>query len=621
MCGIAGIVTVDHRDLKAPLERMSEAIAHRGPDHSGMYTGQQVGLAHRRLSIVDLSAHANQPMYSPDGRYILVYNGEVYNFRELKSELGDYPYQTKSDTEVIIAAFMKWGANSFTRFNGMFAFGLWDTVENTLYLVRDKSGIKPVYYAQGKDYFLFSSEVRSLLASGSVPRKLDNEGVLEYFQYQTVHAPRTLVEGVRMLEAGYYLKIKTTPALSVENICYGSFRDIVGTNIIRKDEKEIRQDIYHLLQKSVERRMIADVPMGAFLSGGIDSSVLVGLMAQLSNEPVNTFNVNFDESEYSEARYAEMIARKFNTRHTEIRLQPKDFLASLPDALAAIDHPSGDGPNTWIVSREVRKRGIKVAFSGLGGDELFAGYAHFKRALVYDKYAAWAKMPQWLKGSVGDALKKMKPSVSTNKFAEILKMKSWDLSHTYPIGRRMFLDAELSGLLNLNVDHDRVAAICADIPKHKELVLSQVTLAEFDTYMQHVLLRDTDQMAMAIPIEGRLPFLDNDLIEYVLNIPDTVKNPITPKKLLVESMGDLLPPEIVNRPKMGFVLPWNVWMRNELLDFCQHHIAGLSHRNFIKADRLLKYWQQFLAGDKTITWSRIWYLVVLEYWLERYEID
>jgi asparagine synthase (glutamine-hydrolysing) len=621
MCGIAGIIAVDSRDLKTALEKMSGAIAHRGPDHSGIYAGQLAGLAHRRFSVAGLSGQANQPMYSPDGRYVLAYNGEVYNAGELKGELNAYPYRTKSDAEVIIAAFTKWGVGSFARFNGMFAFGLWDTVENVLYLVRDKSGIIPVYYAQGKDHFLFSSELRSLLASGYVPHKLDRERVLEYFQYQTVHAPRTLVEGVHMPEAGHYLKVKTAPALGVENICYGSFRNVLGANIIRKDEKEVRQDVCRLLQKSVERRMVADVPMGAFLSGGIDSSVLVGLMAQLSNEPVNTFNISFDESKYNEAHFAKIVARKFKTNHTEIRLQPKDFLNSLPCALAATDHPSGDGPNTWVISHEVRKRGIKVAFSGLGGDELFAGYAHFKRALVYDRYAAWAHMPRWLKNTAGYALKKTKRSVSANKFAEVLARDSWDMAHTYPIGRRMFLDAELSGLLNLNTDNDRVAAICADIPRHRELVLSQVTLAEFETYMQHVLLRDTDQMAMAIPVEGRLPFLDTELIEYVLNIPDALKNPLTPKKLLVESVGDLLPPEIVNRPKMGFVLPWDVWMKNELLDFCRQHITGLSCRDFIKAERLLKYWQQFLAGDRTITWSRIWYMVVLEYWLERYGID
>ncbi|KAA6351946.1 Asparagine synthetase (glutamine-hydrolyzing) 1 [termite gut metagenome] len=383
MCGISGIITSDIQDIKEPLLLMSEAIAHRGPDSDGIYITESVGLAHRRLSIVDLSANANQPMYSYDKRFVLVYNGEIYNFLELKKELNDYPYQSQSDTEIIIAAFLKWGTDSFSKFNGMFAFGLWDTVEKIFYLVRDRNGIKPVYYAKNKNQFLFSSEVRSLLASRLIPKKLSKNGILEYFQYQTVHAPNTLIEGVSLLEAGHFLRVKMKPELQVENMIYSSFTDSFKKDVNRKSDKEIKHDIYHLLQRSVERRLIADVPIGAFLSGGIDSSILVGLMAQFTNEPVNTFNVNFDESEFSEAHYAQLIARKFKTNHTEIRLRPEDFLSSLPDALAAIDHPSGDGPNTWIVSREVRNRGIKVAFSGLGGDELFAGYAHFKRAIIY----------------------------------------------------------------------------------------------------------------------------------------------------------------------------------------------------------------------------------------------
>jgi asparagine synthase (glutamine-hydrolysing) len=621
MCGIAGIITSDTQNIKSLLLRMSDAIAHRGPDSDGIYITDHIGLAHRRLSILDLSTNANQPMYGSDGRYVLVYNGEIYNFLELKKQLIDYPFQTKSDTEIILAAFIKWGTDSFKKFNGMFAFGLWDTVEETFYLVRDRNGIKPVYYVQSQNRLLFASEVRALLTGGLIPSKLNKSGILEYFQYQTVQAPDTLIKGVMLLEAGHYLRVRLTPSFQIENKIYHSFYNSIGTDINKKDYATIKQDIYLLLLKSMERRMISDVPTGVFLSGGIDSSIIVGLMAQQINEPVNTFNVNFDEREYSEAYYARLIAKKFKTNHIEIRLQPNDFLNSLPDALTAIDHPSGDGLNTWIVSREVRKHGIKVAFSGLGGDELFAGYAHFKRTLIYNKYAGFAKIPSFFKYPASYLLKKIKPSVSTNKFTEVFNKKSWDLSQTYPIGRRMFLDNELSALLNLDTKQDRVAEICASIPLHKELLLSQITLAELDTYMQHVLLRDTDQMAMAIPIEGRLPFLDNDLIDYVLNIPDAIKNPVTPKKLLVDSVGDLLPSEIVDRPKMGFVLPWDIWMKTDLYDFCSSHISGLCEKAFINADRLQQLWNQFLSGSKTISWSRIWYLIVLNYWLERYGID
>ncbi len=618
MCGIAGIITGDQKE--EVLGRMSDSMAHRGPDNAGFYLDDFVGLAHRRLSILDLSTAANQPFLSEDKRYVLVYNGEVYNSQDLKQQLAGYPFQTKSDTEVVLASFLKWGVDSFSKFNGMFAFGLWDCLDKTLYIVRDRSGIKPVYYTSGNNCFLFSSEVRAVLASGIIPRKLNADGILEYFQYQTVHAPNTLIQDVKMLEAGHYLKIKADTCL-VEDFQYAAISDSIGDKVNLKPYEQIKEDIYHLLLKSVERRMVSDVPMGAFLSGGIDSSILVGLMSQLSESPVNTFTINFDESAYSEAKYARMVADKFNTNHSEILLKPKDFLNALPSALSAIDHPSGDGPNTWIVSNEVAKQGIKVAFSGLGGDELFAGYAHFKRALIYHKYGYVAKFPNLIKYPLGYILKKARPSIATSKFVEVLMKDHWDLKHTYPIGRRMFLDDELVRLLHVDVKRDRVEEICSTLPESKNRSLSQVTLAEFATYMQHVLLRDTDQMSMAIPIEGRLPFLDNDLIEYVLRVPDAVKNPLTPKKLLVDSVGDLLPSEIVNRPKMGFVLPWDVWMRNDMLEFCNSAIHRLCDRPFIDSSQMQQLWNRFLKGDKSISWSRIWYLIVLEYWLERYDIS
>jgi len=576
--------------------------------------------AHRQLSFWNLSTKTNPPLFSADKRYGLVYCGTIYNAPDLKKELTGYPFLMQSDSEVVLASFLKWGIQCFAKLNGMFAFGLWDTIENVLYLVRDQSGIKPVYYTVDDHRILFASEVRAILASGRIDRKLNPDGILEYFQYQTVHTPHTLINGINLLEAGWYLKIKADTQ-SIERIKYADFADAVGNDINKKPYDQIKNDVYHLLLKSVERQMVADIPTGVFLSGGIDSSIIAGLLSQLSNSPVNTFTVNFDESDFSEAKYARVIAKKFNANHQEILLKPSDFLNALPDALTAIDHPSGDGPNTWIVSREVAKHGIKVAFSGLGGDELFAGYAHFKRALMYNKYGYLAKFPYVIKYPCGYLLKKIKPSIATNKLVEVWMQNEWDLKNSYPIGRRMFLDNELSQLLTLDVKKDRVKEICSSIAFHKNQVLSQVTLAEFNTYMQHVLLRDIGQMTATIPIEGRLPFLDRDLITYVLTIPDTMKYPLTPKKLLVDSVGDLLPEEIMHRPKMGFVLPWNVWLKKDLYSFCDTLLANLCNRYFIKADYLRQLWQQFLTGNKTISWSRIWYLVVLEYWLEKYEID
>ena len=621
MCGIAGILTSSEFEIKTSLVKMSEAIAHRGPDSNGFYIDNHIGLAHRRLSIIDLSVNANQPMHSYDDRFIIVYNGEIYNFLELKKELNDYPFVSKSDTEVIIASFLKWGINCFEKFNGMFAFGLWDKYDKLLYLVRDRNGIKPLYYSFNNEQLLFSSEMRSIIASGKISKELNKSAILEYIQYQTVHFPNTLINDINTVEAGHYLKIRVDKILHLDSIKYTNVCEYSDTDVSNKTYKEIKRDIFQLLLKSVEQKMIADVPIGAFLSGGIDSSIIVGLMSQIYGSAVNTFNVNFDESEYSESRYARIISNKFKTNHNEICLTPNDFLESLPYALSAIDHPSGDGPNTWIVSKEVQKKGIKVAFSGLGGDELFAGYAHFKRAMLYKKYSILSQTPIQVKNIFAYLIRKAKPSISVHKLIETLNKKNWDFQNTYPINRRMFLDTELSKLLYLDITKDRVKEICESIPLSCNHILSQITVAEFNTYMQHVLLRDTDQMTMSIPIEGRLPFLDNNLISYVLSIPDKYKNPITPKKLLVESVGDLIPLEIINRPKMGFVFPWDKWIKNELYDFCEYHISYLCDMDFIQSETLRKYWKNFLMGYSSISWSRIWCLVVLSYWMKKYDVQ
>jgi asparagine synthase (glutamine-hydrolysing) len=344
-------------------------------------------------------------------------------------------------------------------------------------------------------------------------------------------------------------------------------------------------------------------------------------MSKVSSEKIQTFNISFDESEFSEAKYATLIAKKFNTQHHEIKLSPADFLKQLPEALAAMDHPSGDGPNTYIVSKATRKAGITMALSGIGGDELFAGYDVFRRMAELQKKAWLNAVPRFARQTAGFAIRKRKKSISGNKIEELLGQPKIDFNSAYPLNRSVFTEAELKRLLNAPDPYTHIKKIISAVPQIKEHLLSAVSLAEINTYLQNVLLRDTDQMSMAVALEVREPFLDYKLMEFALSVKDAYKYPHTPKKLLIDSLGDLLPGEIVNRPKMGFTLPWQYWLKNELKSFCETNMQELAGYDFCNKGNILGLWERFLNNDPTVTWSRIWHLVVLNNWLKENNIN
>lgn len=630
MCGINGIIGLSDIILaKQKIIAMNNRMRHRGPDDEGVFVDDKIALGHRRLSIIDLSAAGHQPMQSFDGRYQIVYNGEIYNFKELKFELQrvvsgsdqqTYFFQTNTDTEVIIAAYARWGADCVKYFNGMFAFAIWDNQTKELFIARDRLGIKPLYYCFTEGVFAFSSEIRSLLASELIPKKLDEDSLIDYLRYQTVHAPNTIVKGIKMLMPGHFIEMKNEQ-LTIKK--YWSLTKNISNESNGKSYNAVCKDVNQLLTKSVERRLIADVPFGAFLSGGIDSSAIVGLMSKVSTEKVKTFSVTFDESEFSEAKYAQLIAKKFNTDHHEIKLNPSDFIEQLPNALKAMDHPSGDGPNTFIVSKATKEAGITMALSGLGGDELFAGYDVFKRSLELNKKAWLNLIPQFMRSAGASVLLKVNPGVASEKIAELLKQNKINFNTFYPISRQVLMDDQIKGIVNreqfkINIVSEIIseAKLSTNIQQ-----LTSVSIAEISTYMQNVLLRDTDQMSMAHALEVRVPFLDHTLVEYVLGIPDKYKSIASPKKLLVDALGDLLPTEIVNRPKMGFTFPWKNWMKNELKIVCEQKMLSLSKRKLFNELGVMDLWKSFLKDDPRITWSRIWHLVVLENWLQENQIE
>jgi asparagine synthase (glutamine-hydrolysing) len=626
MCGINGIFGLKDDSGARRVASMNSCLSHRGPDDEGQFIDDGIALGHRRLSIIDLSAAGHQPLSSFDKRYHIVYNGELYNYRELRFELqrvtagsGEkaYFFQTETDTEVILAAFVRWGAKCLRYFNGMYAFAIWDSQTGELFIARDRLGIKPLYYVYVEGVLAFSSELRSVLRSGLVEARLDRNALADYLRYQTVHAPSTMVKGVKMLMPGHYMRCKGND-VRIHQYWHPSTDHVKEAE--SRSYNEICDDVKHLLSASVERRMIADVPFGAFLSGGIDSSSVVALMSRISSTPVRTFCVAFDESEFSESSYAATVARKFNTHHEEILLRPADFLHQLPSALNAMDHPSGDGPNTYVVSGATKQAGITMALSGLGGDELFAGYDVFRRAQTLKKREWLSAVPQPMRAVGGRMLRLARPGVAAEKIAALLSARTINYNSFYALSRQVMSETQIKRLLPSGDSPNQVLRILEESSLDELSTLSKVSVSEISTYMQNVLLRDTDQMSMKHALEVRVPFLDYKLVEYVLGIPDKYKTGARPKQLLVDAMGDLLPPEIVNRSKMGFSFPWKKWMTNELRDFCSQRIETLAARELMEPAAVRSLWKDFLKGDPAVPWIRVWILVVLENWIQQNDI-
>lgn len=617
MCGIAGILAFNGSGTdRFVIRRMTDAMAHRGPDAQNDFVEGPVALGHRRLSIIDLSDTANQPLADHSGRYWIVFNGEIYNYQEVRGKLADYPFATNGDTEVLLAAYIKWGADCLHYLKGMFAFAIWDKREQSLFAARDRMGVKPLYYYADDRYFLFASEIRGLMASGLVPQKINHAAVKEFLSYQSIGFPLSIIQHIGQLEAGSCMTIQHGQISSRKY--WDITHDPVNDKIAYHNKEQVQQQIRKLLRDSVERRLVSDVPIGAFLSGGIDSSAVVGLMAEVSGSAPNTFTIGFHEKEFDESGYAAQIARKFNTNHNQVLLHPSVFLDELTNALDAMDTPSGDGVNTYVVSKAIRQSGLTVALSGVGGDELFAGYPFFRQYLQLRKMRKVWGFTGWGRQLVAASLS-LKGTNRNARVQQLLRAPACSIGAFYPEFRRILSPVLLSRLTRLE---DGPTALERNLLSlngsfEKYPALSQVSIAEYLGYTQHTLLKDTDQMSMAVSLEVREPFFDHDLVTYVLGIPDNLKFPHTPKSLLVDALQGLLPPKVVHRKKQGFLFPWSVWMKNELHDFCEQRLKRMAQRDFVQGKYLMDYWVRFQKGDPAIRWMELWLFVVLEYWMEK----
>jgi asparagine synthase (glutamine-hydrolysing) len=624
VCGINGIYYF-YKDNpnKEAIAKMNKAIAHRGPDNLGEFHSKGLSFGHVRLSIIDLSENGNQPFVR--GNVSLVFNGEIYNYKSLKSELSsDFNFTSNTDTEVIIAAYHKWGINLLSRLRGMFAFALYDQEKNQLFVARDRFGIKPLYYQTDNEKFIFSSELKGILSSGLVQPKINNEVLGEYIRYQTVLAPNTIIEEVKMLMPGHYFLI--TPEEFSDKAWYNPLEN-AQKQIQPRSRNEALKKVAENLSLAMEDRLVADVPVGAFLSGGIDSSLLVALASKLYDKKLDTFHISFAEEEFSEAKFASSIAKKYNTNHTDIKLSPVYFLEHLEAGLEAMDFPSADGLNTYMVSKATAETGVKVALSGLGGDEVFAGYDIFNRAVSLKSNKWLNSFPIWARGIGGALLKKVQPSIKSDKISQVLSEDYFDVEYLYKYNREVLnteivksLTVEPNALKQINSVYNQLSAMMGfGKTGYYFPITGKVSMAEITTYLQNILLRDTDQMSMAHALEVRVPFLDHRLVESVIAMPDEWKlQGDYNKSLLIDAFPNLLPEEVYKRTKQGFTLPYEKWMRNELKPFCDQQIEFLGLQPYFNAAQLNQLYQRFTNNDAKVTWSRIWHLVVLGSWLRKW---
>jgi asparagine synthase (glutamine-hydrolysing) len=622
MCGIFGIVTTKPQsELIEPVARAARALAHRGPDDEGVefLTGGRDGLSvafvHRRLSILDLSPAGHQPMRDGATGNWITYNGEVFNFRNVRRKLESrgLRFESESDTEVILKGYGLLGAEAITDWRGMFAFGFWDARQRQLTLVRDRLGIKPLYYYHDGESFLFASEIRALLATGLVPRRLSRAAMDGYLAFGSVQQPLTIIENVYSVLPGHSLTLQNGH-ISTESYWQLRARRPEQATC---DSRELVTEIRELLLESVRLRLVADVPVGAFLSGGIDSSAVVSLMRQVTSGEIRSFSVCFKEQEFNEQSYAEQIARQFQTTHQPIFVTEGEALAKLPQAMAAMDQPSIDGVNTYLISEAVAQAGLKVAVSGLGGDEMFAGYSFFRTIARDQQLLRQVKtVPLGLRKAAAVAINSVAAGPRAAKFGALLKSDHLS-DHAVHLHRQLFTAGQRSELLGpTDLRSEDPRGLDAWI-RHRFITSSdsdpvnQASMLELGGYMSDTLLRDTDSMSMAHALEVRVPLIDHRLVERMLQVPGQMKlREGRQKLLLVEAAGNL-PAEVTDRPKRGFELPFKHWLHGALRERIEDSLHSLP-AELLNPGAARAIWKSFLAGRTT--WSRVWSLYVLTQW-------
>lgn len=594
MCGIAGIITPssyqDHLDIL--IQRMQNALQHRGPDDQGIYISpdRQAAIAHTRLSILDLSPAGHQPMSIADGRYWITFNGEIYNFQELRRTLvsqGEQFY-SQTDTEVILKLYQRTGANCVNHLRGMFAFAIWDDLEKTCFLARDPLGIKPLYYWLTGSTLVFASELKSVLATGLPAISLSLEGLYGYLVSGSVSEPHTLIEGIHCLPAGHWLHWQSGRITQSQYWQINFTPEAISI-------PEAAQKVRYALIDSIKHHFVSDVPVGIFLSGGIDSTAVVALSRQTQLGKLRTYTIAFEEPDWNEGEIAQKVADTFGTDHTEYKITASLGRELFPQFLAAIDQPSIDGFNTFCVSQIVRKYGTKVVLSGLGGDELFGGYQSFQKVPQMVRLGKQLQALQPVSTAVGMGLEYWGKSPRAKRLGDFLQQIP-NSAAAYRSFRGIFSHWEACTIAKRYLP-DRVLLERGSGNSSPNLpsLEDEVSLLEISCYMHNQLLRDSDVMSMACGLELRVPFVDRVLIEAIADIPSNIR--LAPgKQLLIQAVPEL-PSWVVNLSKQGFSFPFEEWMAGE--------------------------WRDYLPNvdcEKSIPlkpWYRRWSLSILQHWWEQ----
>ena len=625
MCGIVGIANANSRSVdREILEKMNACIVHRGPDDDGFYLNKSVALAMRRLSIIDV-AHGKQPIYSEDKTKAIVFNGEIYNFQELKKDLENrgHKFETNSDTEVIVHLYDRYGADCVDYLRGMFAFAIWDETDKSLFIARDRLGKKPLLYSlQSNGDLIFGSEFRAVLAHPNISREVDFEAIDSYLSYLCVPAPQTAFKQIRKLEPAHWLRWKNG---RIETKRYWS-PDF--SKKIKISEEDAIEETLRILREATKMRMISEVPLGAFLSGGVDSSTVVALMAQESDQPVKTFSIGFEEQDFSELKYAKKVAEYVGAEYNEFIVKP-DALEVLPKLVEHYGEPYADSSAipTYYVAKETRKF-VTVALNGDGGDESFAGYERHAAMQIAELYQ---RFPRILRKTLLETPVNLLPT------SELKRSRIRDAQHFLQVANLPKTERYFRWMSTFN----RAAKKMLYTPEFTETVAGQNPSAFIDkwfakangagildatlltdqmTYLPNDLLVKVDIASMANSLEARSPFLDHKLIEFAATLPENLKmKRYETKSLLKKVAAKLVPSEVIYRRKMGFGVPIGNWFRGEMKEFVRGVLLSEKslNRGIAKREMIEKYVGEHINAERDHTFQ-IWTLLMLELWFQRF---
>lgn len=627
MCGIVGVFSIDNK-LKVSekqLIRMRDTMAHRGPDDAGIYVQQTnqyfIGLAHRRLSILDLSAKGHQPMSIDDGALKVVFNGEIFNFKELRSilsEKGKYNFQSNSDTEVLLYSIREWGIEgALKRFRGMFAFALFNHKIGELTIVRDSLGVKPLYYYYDKKSFVFASEIKAILSWDAIKMRLDEKAMFHYLTFANVPTPYTLFKNIRKLEPGTFLKIDHKGSIRKKRYWDPS---IFKPSTEDHDESGCVKTLRFLLRQSVARRMVSDVPFGVFLSGGIDSSINVALMAEMMENPVETFSVGIKGDPANELRYARKVSEYFGTNHHEILLDTNDFIRFLPEMAYLQDEPLADPVciPIYYLSKLARQSGTIVIQVGEGSDEIFAGYGMYQKFLKFDRFAykPFLKLPRKIKALAHSRFKGVLPTWLSDAL-----LRAWHNEPLFLGNAIAFWDTEKFKMLRKPNEYETSGALIKNISSDMTSMdsLLRIINVELKNRLPELLLMRVDKMSMANSIETRVPFLDEDLVKFVLSIPSNMKYKNGQTKYILKKAAEgILPNEIIYRRKWGFCGSATNMLTEPIAAYAKETIINSKFNElYLDQDEISRL---FFAYNKSHRFNsfKIWNLLNIVLWHEHW---